>query len=381
MTRRTDPVRVRLLVHALDRTGPPMLALAVANGVRRIFGDGSVGTVAFRGGPLLHEFTDVGPTHVLLDPSEPWDHAAPKPAALDRVRRRAALVEDAECMLAVSVAATQCVPYLPEPRPPLLTWVVERGEDLHWLRSTIDPARTTDRWLAGSTGTARELSALLGPAVDVPVVAEFVEDHVDPGPQVIEHCRRLLRGDAQGLVVVGAGIATERKAPDLFIEAAVASLQRNRDDRFVWIGGEHDTLFHRFVAEANRVEPRAIRFVGDVTDVTRWLAAADVFCHTARLDAFPLVCLHAALAGTPVVGFAEVSGLEEMFGDQAITVPFPDVVGIADRIDDLRDPGHRDAVASAQADRVRRTHLSEVGLPLLLEHLAVELRTSEPRRT
>jgi glycosyltransferase involved in cell wall biosynthesis len=34
-----------------------------------------------------------------------------------------------------------------------------------------------------------------------------------------------------------------------------------------------------------------------------WLAAADVMLHPARLDAFPLVCLHAAFAGTPTIRF------------------------------------------------------------------------------
>ena len=71
--------------------------------------------------------------------------------------------------------------------------------------------------------------------------------------------------------------------------------------------------------------------VESVPDLTPWLAAADVFLHPARLDAFPLVCLHASLAGTPVVTFRGVGGTDEMFGDDAAGPGYPDVEAMAAR--------------------------------------------------
>lgn len=362
------PGTVRLLLHALDRTGPPVLGLGFARWLLRHHADVRVETVAFRGGPMVDDFTELGPVVVLLDPSEPWDHGVERPDAGDRLVQRARRLSDADLMLSVSVAGTQSLPYLPEPLPPLFTWVVERGEDLHWIGSPVHDAVLSSRWLAGSLGSATDLAAAVTGDPEIRIVPEFVEPHDLPAPHVIAN-RRLALGAAHNqLLVVGAGIATERKAPDLFIEVAARSAQRD-DLSFVWIGGEHDERFHQYVTEARRLGHVGPRFMGNVTDISGWLAAADVFCHTARLDAFPLVCLHAALAGTPVIGFAGVAGLEEMFGAAALTVPYPDVAGLGELLEELADPCRRDEVAAAQCAAATERHVSDVAGPALLAEL------------
>ena len=170
--------------------------------------------------------------------------------------------------------------------------------------------------------------------------------------------------------MLGAGIATNRKAPDLFIEAALhARRSGDAPDRFVWIGGEHDALFPSLLAEVDRLGLDDVRFVGNVEDVDPWLAAADVLLHPARLDSFPLVCLHAALAGTPVVGFLGVGGLEEMLDDSLVAAPYPDVPALVERLDSLRDPLRRSSVAARQAERVRARHTAEVAAGTILRHL------------
>ncbi|MCZ7629279.1 MAG: hypothetical protein M5U19_09520 [Microthrixaceae bacterium] len=61
-------MRIRLLLHALDRTGPPMLALTLARWIRREHPEHSIHTVSFRGGPLLGDLVQIGSVHVLTDP-------------------------------------------------------------------------------------------------------------------------------------------------------------------------------------------------------------------------------------------------------------------------------------------------------------------------
>lgn len=369
--------RLRIAVHALDRTGPPMLALAF---VRWLAGAGvPAEVVAFRGGELLDDFVRLAPTVVLLDPSQPWDHAAPDPRLVATVRRRATALEPADATLLVSVSAAQALPYLPPgdpPGAPVVAWVVERGEDLHWLDGPLAPHRWVTRWLAGAEGIRTELRAHLhGPAADaeIRVVGEFVADASPPAAELVQHCRRALGVAADEMLVVGGGIATVRKAPDLFVEVALAHARAHGPAaRFVWFGGESDVLFEPVSRQIRDLGLANVRMMGSVVDVTPWLAAADVFLHPARLDAFPLICLHAALAGTPVVGFSGAGGLVEMFGDAFAGAPYPDVAGLAAALGALEDPHERSALGRRQAEAAA-PHVASRAAPVLYERLCAEV--------
>lgn len=365
-------MRIRLLLHALDRTGPPMLAMSFARWLARTHPEHDLEWVSFRGGALLDAALELGPTSVLLDPHAPWNHDQPEPWCESAVRDRASRVGHADVQLAVSVSAGQVVPYLPEPSPPLVTWSVEQGEDLHWVSGPLDLPTRTASWLAGSSGTNSELRELLGSTTHVRLMPEFVEDVTEVDPTDRER-RRHTMGSPQhpGLLVVGAGIATHRKAPDLFVELALTSVRRHGPvDRFVWLGGEDDELFPTLLGEVHRLDLTNVRFLGNVVDVVPWLAAADVLAHPARLDAFPLVALHAALAETPVVGFGDRGGLGEMFGDDLLGAPFPDLERLLDLIDTLRDDEPRRAAgAKCRAAVVDRFTTHSAG-ERLLAHLA-----------
>lgn len=355
-----------------------MLALAFARWICSAHPEHSVHTVSFRGGPMLTDFVEFGSVHVLLDPHETWDHDTPPDGRLPTVTARAAAAPAADVMLAVSVAAAQCLPYLPEPKPPLATWSVERGEDLHWLHGPLRLKETTLLWLAGSVNTSEELRDLLDDA-EVHLAPEFVDEPPLPDATTREHYRRSLDAPADGLLVLGVGISTMRKGPDLFIEAAVQSRRTlGSRDRFVWIGGENDDLFPRLLSEVDRLCPEPVRFLGNVEDVVPWLAAADVLLHPARLDAFPLVCLHSALAGTPVVGFSGVGGLPEMFGDSFIGAPYPDLSGLVRSLDTLRDPATRTSVAEAQRERVRSGHTTGAVADQVLSQLHQAAQNGSP---
>jgi len=175
---------------------------------------------------------------------------------------------------------------------------------------------------------------------------------------------------ADEVLVLAAGIATVRKAPDLFLEIALAYRQRGAPPaRFVWLGGERDPLFHLTIAEARRLGLDEVRMFHQVVDVTPWLAAADVFVHPARLDSFPLVCLHAAAAGTNVVAFSGVGGVVEMFADTFRGAPYPDIAGLAAEIHAVADPATRGDIADRQQRRVVEHFTADVGGPVVRQWL------------
>ena len=89
----------------------------------------------------------------------------------------------------------------------------------------------------------------------------------------------------------------------------------------------------------------------------------------AGLDAFPLVCLHAASMGVPVVAFAGNGGVEAMFGDAFMGAPYPDMVALTRVLDRLDDAADRARVGVAQRAIVEARWSSAVAAPRLHDHL------------
>lgn len=365
----------RIVVHALDRTGPPMLALALLHWLHDERTDDTFDVVAFRGGELLHDLLELCPTRVVLDPHEAWDWRSPDPVRVGHLGGRTAGLPAADATLLVSVAAAQALPFLPAAvSGPVVTWIVEQGEDFH-----TGADDRTDRWLAGSAGSRSDLLAR-HPDAEVWDCPEFVERPVVPDDDVRRRARLALGAGDDDVLVVGAGIATVRKAPDLFLEVALADARSTpagqTPARFVWLGGEQDELFHPTRAEAARLGLHDFRLFGSVVDVVPFLAAADVFLHTARLDSFPLVCLHAAGVGTPVVAFSGAGGVPGMFGPSFVGAPFPDVTGLGARVRELADRTRRAEVAQAQQAAVLERYTVTTGGPVVLDQLLAAIAPS-----
>jgi glycosyltransferase involved in cell wall biosynthesis len=357
---------LRVIVHALDRTGPPMLAAAVVRWMAEHRPDATVEVLAFRGGPLADELRPDAGVQVVLDHHEPWD---PRDATSERraaLRRGLAGLEPAKVNLLVSVAAGQVLPLLPPVVGPVVTWSVELGEDLHWLDEPVELLERTDRWLAGSVATRVELSSRLGPDVDIALADEFVVDPVACSVEEIVTARRETGASDGELLVLGAGIGTHRKGLDLFIEVAVLhALRGGRPARFTWIGGTDDPLPTLVAADLERPELAHVSLLPPVPDLDRYLAAADVFLHTARLDAFPLVCVSAAAAATPVVTFSDAGGIAEMLGPDLVGAPFPAVDALADAVAGLGVDERRAEVGAAHRARASR-YLASAAVPRLL---------------
>jgi glycosyltransferase involved in cell wall biosynthesis len=357
----------RIVVHALDRTGPPVLARALLRWLSDTHPEHTTDVVAVRGGPMEEDLAPLTDVRVLLDAHAPG--VPPEGPDRDAVTERLHGLPTAEATLLVSVAAAQALALLPP--GPVATWSVEAGEDLHWLEGLAELRERTSTWLAGSAVTEGELSARLVAGTPVHLVPEFIERPAAADPDRRADLREGLGAGHGEHLVVGAGIATWRKAPDLFLEVALAHRRRSdRAARFTWIGGADDELHPLVRAEVRRLAPETVRCAPSVVDIDAHLAAADVLAHPARLDSFPLVCLHAAACGTPVAAFDRAGGVPEMFADAYCGAPYPDVTALADIVERLlADPAHRTEVAAAQQERVLQNFVADAAAPLVLEHL------------
>lgn len=368
--------RFRIALHALDRTGPPMLAMSFVRWMRREHPAVELEVVALRGGPLIDDVVRDADVVTLLEPHEPWDLGHHDDERAIRARHRLDQLPPPDATLLVSVAAGQLLPVMSHTGT-LAAWVVEQGQDLHWIDEPTGLRERTEVWLAGSSSSHAEASRRLG--VPVRLVPEFVDDRSAADDVVVARCRAALDVGEGQLLVVGAGIATRRKAPDLFMQVCSAHERRHGPGAtFLWIGGERDELHWPVREEARRLGLRGFTTMESVPDLHHWLAAADVFLHTARLDAFPLVCLHSAVAGTPVVGFRGTGGTTEMFGDTFAGADYPDVEGLADVVGSLGVPAVRDRVAQEQAQRVRSTFVTDVCGAALYESVVSRTEVGTP---
>jgi glycosyltransferase involved in cell wall biosynthesis len=99
-------------------------------------------------------------------------------------------------------------------------------------------------------------------------------------------------------LVVAVGRLVPQKRPLLFLQHAAAARARVPPARFVWVGDgdlrevwDHET--------AARSLAGAVQRVGWQEHVAPFLAAADVFLHTAEFEGQPFAMLEAMSAGLP----------------------------------------------------------------------------------
>lgn len=129
-----------------------------------------------------------------------------------------------------------------------------------------------------------------------------------------QRARTALELPADAPVVLQIGSLAAEKRVELGIEA-VARLPPGAHLLLVGDGPESAAV----AAAAQRVGDR-IRLVGNLSDVTPALHAADVILSTSRTEGMPGVLIEAALAGVPAVA-TDVGASAEVVGDGGIVVP------------------------------------------------------------
>lgn len=156
---------------------------------------------------------------------------------------------------------------------------------------------------------------------------------------------------------VGAcGTVDPRKGTDLWLEAAhlLRARRPDLDVGFRWIGRVRGPWAESLVAAASGdgLDGR-VAFTGEVADPHRHLATLDVLTLTSREDPFPLVVLESMALGLPVVAF-DVGGVREQLGEAGVLVDPEQPEAMAEAVARLLDdPGERERLGAAAAERVR----------------------------
>lgn len=117
--------------------------------------------------------------------------------------------------------------------------------------------------------------------------------------------------------ICACGNADWRKAPDIFLQIASATLKNSKKYGFVWIGIKNEgELFFQLEYDAKKLGMQnEIKWIDPTSEAIEIINSCDVFLVSSREDPFPLVVLEAALCGKPILGFKDTGGVDEFIDD------------------------------------------------------------------
>jgi glycosyltransferase involved in cell wall biosynthesis len=240
-------------------------------------------------------------------------------------------------------------------RLPLVFWAHDRMAGRHWTERLARHTRP-DLVVCNSAFTASTLPALfpgIRSAVIHPPVAKT------PALRERRYVRMSLDTDDDAVVIIQASRCEAWKGHRLLLDA----LSQLADvPRWVWwlAGGlqrdeERDFLAAlRAEAERSGLNDR-IRWLGDRSDVSTLLAAADLHCQAnLEPEPFGVTFVEALAAGLPVVSVNEGGVVEIVDRSCGLLVPSRDVRALADALRTLvDDDGYRHQLASGTQARAR----------------------------
>ena len=124
------------------------------------------------------------------------------------------------------------------------------------------------------------------------------------------------------LVIMSSGTCELRKGVDLFVNAALIFIDRNRekDVHFIWTGNFNNKELQCWII--NQLErsgsQRKIQFIPFIKEAAKYktlLSRADAFWAMSREDPFPSTVLEAMKNEVPVVGFNGTGGIQVMLSN------------------------------------------------------------------
>jgi glycosyltransferase involved in cell wall biosynthesis len=356
--------RPRLLVvgHDASRSGAPIQARTF---LRWLVASSAadVEVVLLAGGPLVDDFSVLGPTTVSRwQPQlvQTLTARAPSPLRASTVRAAVGRLRPApvDLVLANTLAALPAAIALAGPAP-VVCWVHE----LDRVAERVLPAdqrrgllASVHRWVAAGTRVETMLVDRWG--ID-PARVHAADPFLDARSPDVAHDE-----DASAVRIFGVGSMVPRKGVDAFV-AAVAIVNGVRGDTpAMWVGGDHRTPYAAQIR--TDIDEAALRgtlhLVPEVGDLARHWPHDAVVLHAPREDPAPLVVLEAAMRGLAVVTW-DTGGAADLLvraGCPELVAPAGDVIGIAQRVVGLLDDSSarrrtgdalRRAVASLVAER------------------------------
>jgi UDP-glucose:(heptosyl)LPS alpha-1,3-glucosyltransferase len=178
-----------------------------------------------------------------------------------------------------------------------------------------------------------------------------------PGPELRGRSREELKLKPDQTALLFAGSGWERKGLLFAIQAA--ALCGERKMRLLVAGRGNARLYKTKRLRFWREEP--VQFLGEIEDMLRVYAAADIFILPTIYDPFSNACLEALACGLPVItarsnGFSEIieNGVHGSIVDRAGDLP-----ALRDAILLWSDPSHRAAARPINIQRAAQFDISK----------------------
>jgi len=218
------------------------------------------------------------------------------------------------------------------------------GADASYREVTRFGLENSDRVLAVSEFLAGATRDQLGTEKEITVAPNFVD---------VERFRPAQRRSGGPAILAHVSNFRPVKRP-LDVVQAFALISPDGDERLRLAGDGPELEACLELAGKLKVADR-IDALGEVTDVEKVLADADILLQPSGSEAFGLAALEAMACGVPVVGY-RVGGLPEVVtdGETGYLVPFKDVKALAKRARELIDESTK-RTAFAEAARLRAT--------------------------
>src|SRR6266511_4237230 len=233
-----------------------------------------------------------------------------------------------------------------------------KHRDLLQLEESLFEKRKARRVIAASQMVVNEITDLYRyPANKIDVVRNGVPlDKFRFDPRLREKSRAELKLKPDQIVLLFAGSGWERKGLLFAIQAM--ALCKNRKMRLLVAGRGNAALYKTKRLRFWREDP--VGFLGEVADIVRVYAAADIFILPTIYDPFSNACLEALACGLPVITTGS-NGFSEIIEDAvhgSIVNHAGNLVGLRDAIRFWSDPARRAAARSANIDRASQFDIS-----------------------
>ena len=209
--------------------------------------------------------------------------------------------------------------------------------------SLVNIARFADRVVFPTRGVSEEVCDLSPISQEKVIIRPQGLCHRNTYKDRTDEARQLVRTEfglpKKARIVMGMGYGDHRKGVDLFVEVALATIEKRPDVCFVWVGEYDSELLgpiERKIAERNA--GGHILFPGFRPHTDVYFSGADVFLLSSREDPFPSVVLEAMDAGLPVIGFEDAGGFCDLLNDGGgLTVPYEDIAATVTAVERLLD--------------------------------------------
>ena len=234
-----------------------------------------------------------------------------------------------------------------------------KHRDLLHLEESLLVRRKAGRVIVASQMVKKEIVDLYGyPADRINIVHNGVPlDKFRFDSELREKSREDLKLKPDQIVLLFAGSGWERKGLLFAIQAM--ALCKNRKMRLVVAGRGNTALYKTRRLLFWREEP--VQFLGEVADLVRVYAAADIFILPTIYDPFSNACLEALACGLPVIT-TRSNGFSAIIEDSvhgSIVNHAGDLVGLRDAIRFWSDLSSRAAARSANIRRASQFDISK----------------------